>query len=226
MKIIVKKISKLTKALIATSFFITIIAIVSPVMAAGSNSFFFMARGKDLDLPRANNVIMGNIIGDKGGVYFYQKIHGKSGSYAMTGLLKEGDLINTAHMLFCPVFGVWWINVWWYMGNGKFRTTDTDIVVFFRESFDLLMPNTNGECISATIFMWLNPTKEYYLAEFDDEGNLLPPPLSEEPLIWKGKSWVLAGVLWDTGIKEISVGFGPGILPIGPLSYLTRYIEM
>ncbi|TFF83919.1 MAG: hypothetical protein EU552_02230, partial [Promethearchaeota archaeon] len=55
-----KKISKATKGLIAASFLIGIIAIITPVMAASSNRVLFMAIGDDLDI-NATNLIIGNI---------------------------------------------------------------------------------------------------------------------------------------------------------------------
>ncbi len=227
---LVKKKLKVTKTLIAASFFITIIAIMTPVMAAGSNRFLFIAIGDDLDLD-ATNLIVGKIELDEcgeplsGQVVFHQRIYDSGEKvYTMKGTLKKGSLNTSKHVFYCPIFNAWWINVWWIEGEGKFKTTNTDYTVFFRNSMFLMMPNTEGKYIPATIFMWLSLTKEYYPGEFDNEGNLLPPPLGEDPLISKGESWVLAGVFWDTGI-EMDFGYGIGIVPIGPVSNLTRYIK-
>ena len=225
---IVKKNSKLIKTLLAVSFFITIIAIISPVMAAGSNRVFFIAIGDDLDFPETTNVIIGKVDSDGSDakLIFHQRIYDESGKkvYSMTGMFKDGSLLTTEHFFYCPIFNYWFINVWWVMGEGKVKTTDTDFQILFRNSLPLTLPNTEGKWASASVFMWFNPTKEYYEAEFDGEGNLLPPNLNEDPLIME-ESWVLAGVFWDTGIP-MDFGFGVGILPIGPVSYMTKYMEM
>ena len=220
-----KKNLRVVKPLIALFIFISIIAFSTTVNACGSDRIFVMAKGEDIDLQGFNNLIIGNIKGNKGGVIFHSKFHDESGKYAMSGSLTKGSLKTTEHMFYCPVYNVWWINVWWLEAEGKFKTTDTELVVFFRNFMYITMPNTNGKWISASIFMWLTFTDEYYPAEFDEEGNLLPPPLGTVPLIWEGERWVLAGVFWDTGIPELNVGYGAGILPIGPVSSITRYIE-
>jgi hypothetical protein len=228
-KNIVKRKIKLTKPLIATTFLVTIIALVTTVNAYYPNHMLIMAIGDDIDL-NATNLILGNIELDEAGdptsvnAVFHQRIYDESGkkAYTMMGILPKGSLITNEHMFYCPIYNVWWINVLWVGGNGKFRTTDTELVVFFRNSMYLTMPNTEGKWVSASIFMWLPLTAEYYLAEFDGEGNLLPPPLGEDPLIWEEELWVLAGVFWDTGLP-VDVGYGLGIFPIGPASNLTRY---
>jgi hypothetical protein len=228
-KIIVKKESKLTKTLITASFLIGFLAIITPVMATGSIRGSFIARGDDLDFPDTTNIIIGMVdsSGDNAKLMFYQRIYDESGkkAYSMVGMLKDGSLLTTEHYFYCPIFNVWFINVWWVMGEGRVKTTDTDFQIFFRNSLPITLPNTESQWASASIFMWFNPTKEYYEAEFDEEGNLMPPPLNEAPLIMEGESWVLAGVFWDTGIP-MDFGFGIGILPIGPVSYMTKYMEL
>ena len=220
-----KKKLKFLKPLTAIFIFISIISLSTTVTACGRNRIFFMAYGEDLDLTGFNNLIIGSVKGHKGEVMFYSGVHDESGEYEMLGMLEKGKLKTTEHMFYCPVLNAWWINVWWIEGEGLFRTTDTNREVIFRNSIpNFIMPNTEGHYVSATIFMWLTVTKEYYPAEFDELGNLLDPPLDEDPLIWEEGRWVLAGVFWDTGIPQ-DFGFGIGILPIGPVSYLTRYIK-
>ena len=213
---IVKKKSKVTKALIAASFLIGIIAIVTPVIAANSNRVFFMAIGDDLDIPGAKNIIIGKIKfggGDEppsARVFFYSKIYDDSGeNYAMIGMLKDGYLINTSFSFFCPLFKVWFINVWQVMGWGKFRTTDTDIKVYFRDLFTITMPNTEGKFVSAPILMLLSPTAEY------KNGDPITGPIGPVQ-IWEEGRWALAAVIW-----EVETPIGPMVLPVGPLSYLT-----
>ncbi|UCD01906.1 MAG: hypothetical protein JSV23_02490, partial [Promethearchaeota archaeon] len=184
--------------------------------------------GDDLDLPRTRNFIIGNIkFGgnsepESAGVFFYSKIYDESGKYAMIGMTKNAMLVTDQLMFYCPVFNVWFINVWFFMGEGMFRTTDINISLVFRNSFYITMPNTEGQCVPASIFMWLSHTGEYYECDPEDP-NYPPQPIGEIQI--SEQKWVLAGVFWDVGIP-MDVGFGYGILPIGPLSYLTAYIEI
>ena len=221
---VVKKTLKVTKALIAALFFISIIAFVTPVLAAGSNRVLFMAIGDDLDI-NATNLIIGKIeIGEDGELplvqaVFHQKIYDDSGEkvYEMKGILKDGLLLTTDHYFYCPVFEVWFINVSWVMGEGTFKTTDTDFQVFFRNLFPITLPNTEGKYVSAPILMFLSPTAEYCL---EDPG-IYPPGSTENPVdILEQGAWALATVIW-----EVETPMGPMELPIGPISSLTRYME-
>jgi len=214
----VKKKSKVTKALIAVSFLIGIIAIVSPVNACYTNRVFFMAIGDDLDIPGAKNIIIGNIkfSGDSeppsANIFFYSKIYGESGEtvYAMMGMLKDGYLINTSYSFFCPLFKVWFINVWLVQGMGKFRTSDTDITVYFRDLFTIPMPNTEGKFVSKPIVMLLSHTAEYC----EKNTTIYAPGSPENPIFKWSVRWALAAVAWY--YPEIGE-----LLPIGPLSSLT-----
>jgi len=223
----VRKKSKVTKTLIAVSFLIGVIAIVTPVLAAGSNRVLFMAMGDDLDI-NATNLIIGKIEFDKDSgipsvaqVNFHQKIYDESGEkvYSMMGILKDGLLLTTEHYFFCPIFNVWFVNVWWFMGMGRFKTTDTDYPLVYRNWFPITMPNTEGKFVSAPILMFLSPTAEYCL---EDPG-AYPPGEHPEVYTHPGGAWVLAAVL--CGIIVVTPN-GPVELPIGPISYLTRYIEI
>jgi len=211
---IVKEKSKVTKALIAASFLICIIAIVTPVVAANTNRVFFVAIGDDLDIPGTTNIIIGKIKFGGGNelpsarVVFHSKIYDDSGEkvYTMIGMLKDGYLMDTSFSFFCPLFKVWFINVWQVMGEGKFRTTDTNIEVYFRDLLTITMPNTEGKFVSAPILMLLSPTAEYR------NGDPITGPIGPVE-IWEQGGWALAAVIWDVA--------GVGELPIGPLSYLT-----
>jgi len=221
---VVKKTLKVTKALIAALFFISIIAFVTPVLAAGSNRVLFMAIGDDLDI-NATNLIIGKIeIGEDGELplvqaVFHQKIYDDSGEkvYEMKGILKDGLLLTTDHYFYCPVFEVWFINVSWVMGEGTFKTTDTDFQVFFRNLFPITLPNTGGKFVSAPILMFLSPTAEYCL---EDPGTYLPGSPENPVNILEQGAWALAAVIW-----EVETPMGPMELPIGPISSLTRYME-
>ena len=219
---IVRKKSKVTKALIATSFLIGIIAIVTPVIAANPNRVFFMAIGDDLDI-NATNLIIGKMkFGEDGELtsvkaVFHQRIYDESGEkvYTMMGMLKDGFLQTKYYYFFCPVFEVWFINVWLVMGEGVYKTTDTDYSLIYRNWFPITMPNTEGKFVPAPMLMLLSPTAEYCLL---DPGTY-PPGSPENPIDFlPGGAWVLTTVL--CGII-VETPMGPMELPIGPLSYLT-----
>ena len=221
-----KKKLKETKVLIAALFLISIIGIVTTVNACDSNRVLFMAKGDDQDI-NATNLIIGKIEFGEGDelpstqVVFHQKIYDESGEkvYAMMGILKDGLLLTTDHYFYCPIFNFWWVNVWWFMGEGIFKTTDTDYDLVYRNWFPITMPNTEGKFVSAPILMFLSPTAEYCL---EDPG-AYPPGEHPEVFTHPGGAWVLAAVL--CGII-VETPMGSVELPIGPVSYLTRYIEI
>jgi len=134
----------------------------------------------------------------------------------MKGMLKDGLLLTTDHYFYCPIFNVWFINVWWVMGEGMVKTTDTDFEVFFRNSLPITMPNTEGKYVSAPILMFLSLTAEYCL---EDPGTY-PPGTYPPVFIMPEGGWILAAVIW-----EVETPIGPMELPVGPISYLTKYVE-
>jgi len=222
---------KVTTALIATLFLISAIAIVSPVKAANPNRILmvdFMAKGDDLDIPRTTNSIIGKIKYDKVSgvpsvqVNFHSKIYDESGEkvYAMKGMFKDGLPLTTDFTFYCPIFNVYFINVWKVIGEGKVKTTDTFLVVHFRNSLYIPMPNTGGKYVSAQILMLLSPTAEYCLEDPADYD----PGSEFNPVHNDLEGWVLAAVIWDYGIP-MDAGYGLGMLPVGPVSNLTKYVE-
>ncbi len=221
---VMKKKIKVTKALIAVSFLIGIIALVTPVIAYGANGILIIGKGDDMDLAETTNFIIAKIDFDKDGgiprahVIFHSKICDESGEkvYAMKGMLKDGLLLTTDHYFYCPIFNVWFINVWWVMGEGMVKTTDTDFEVFFRNSLPITMPNTEGKYVSAPILMFLSLTAEYCL---EDPGTY-PPGTYPPVFIMPEGGWILAAVIW-----EVETPIGPMELPVGPISYLTKYVE-
>jgi hypothetical protein len=224
----VKKKLKETKVLIAAFFLISIFGIVSTVSACGSNRIFFLSIGDDLDI-NAKNLVIGKIKNNEGDepssvkAVFHQRIYDEFGKkvYTMMGKLKEGFLQTKEYVFFCPVFNVWFINVWQYIGGGMFRTTDTDLDLIYRNfPFPITMPNTEGEFVEAPIVILLSATGEYYEPDPTDPMNPATIPWGEPPKIMEG--WVLAAVL--CGII-IETPMGPMELPIGPVSYLTSFIE-
>ncbi|MFX0043823.1 MAG: hypothetical protein ACFE8L_13000 [Candidatus Hodarchaeota archaeon] len=206
---------KLTKPLIGAIFLISIITLVSTVSACFSNRILFMAKGDDLDIPGAKNIIIGSIkLGEDGELssargFFHSRIYDDSGEkvYAMMGMFKDGYVVDPNFSFFCPLFKVWFINVWQVMGQGIFRTTDTNIEVYFRDLLTITMPNTEGKFISANFLMLLSPAGEY------QNGDPISGPIGPVD-IWGDGGWALAAVIWY--YPEIG-----DVLPVGPLSYLT-----
>ena len=218
--------SKLTKTLIAASFFITIIAIVSPVMAAGSNRILFISVEADLDI-NASNLIVGKISeGDEltsVKVVFHQRIYDESGEkvYTMMGMLKNGYRQTKEHYFLCPVFNYWFINVWLFMGEGKLKTTDINCPLTYRNIFYFTLPNTEGKFVSTPMLMLLSPSGQYYEADPTDPMNPATIPWDEDPLVMDEGGWVLVAALWNVSIP-MNVGFGNGIFPVGPASFFTK----
>ncbi|MFX1571466.1 MAG: hypothetical protein ACFFB0_01855 [Promethearchaeota archaeon] len=220
-----KKKLKMTIPLIATTFLITIFALVSSVNACPSNHILVIAKGDDLDID-ATNLIIGRIKFGEGDeppsvkAVFHQRIYDESGKklYEMKGMLEDGLLLTTHYYFYCPVFEVYFINISWVMGEGMVKTTDTDYTVFFRNLFPITMPNTEGKYVSAQILMFLSPTAEYC----DNDPGAIKPGSPGNPIkILELGAWALAAVIW-----EVETPMGLMELPVGPLSSLTKYLEI
>jgi len=207
---VVKKKLKVTKALIAASFFIGIIAFITPVLGAGSNRILLMAKGDDLDLSGATTSIIAMIEFDKASgipsvaqVEFQTKIYDESGEkiYSMKGKLKDALVISDSYQFYCTVREVTWINLWFIMGKGILKTTDTDIEIEYRGG-TVTLPNTEGQYIPFSMFMMVNPKGEYVLGE------------DPEVFIWPEGGWATVVIM---------IG---GIPTIGVVTYLTKYMEI
>ena len=205
-----KKKLKETKALMAAMFLISIIALVSTVNACPSNRILVIAKGDDLDIAGATTSIIAKIEFDKASgipsvaqVEFQTKIYDESGEkiYSMKGKLKDGLIISDSFQFYCNVRNVTWINLWFIMGEGKLKTTDADIEIEYRGE-TITLPNTEGQYIPYSFFMWVNPKGEYVLED------------PNEVSIWPQGGWATAIIL---------IG---GIPSVGAVTYLTRYIEI
>jgi len=206
----VNKKSKLTKTLIATSFFISIIAIMAPVIGYGTNGVLIIAKGDDADIAGATTSIIAMIEFDKDSglptvaqLEFQTKIYDESGKkiYSLKGKLKEGLVISDSFQFYCDVREVLWINLWFVMGQGVIKTTDADLVIEYRGGI-ITLPNTEGQYLPVTIWMMVNPKGEYLLGE--------------DPTVY---IWPEGG--WATAI--IIVG---GMPTVGVVTYLTKYMEI
>ena len=207
---VVKKKLKVTKALLATSFLIGIIALVAPVIGCGTNGILIIAKGDDGDIAGATTSIIAMIEFDKASglpsvaqVEFQTKIYDESGEkiYSMKGKLKDALVISDSFQFYCAVREVTWINLWLVMGEGMIKTTDADLEIEYRGE-TITLPNTEGKYLPFSMWMLVNPKGEYILGE------------DPEVYIWPEGGWATAIVI---------VG---GIPTVGVVTYLTKYMEI
>lgn len=207
---VVKKKQKVTKALLATSFLIGIIALVAPVMACGTNGVLIIAKGDDGDIAGATTSIIAMIEFDKASglpsvaqLEFQTKIYNESGKkiYSMMGKLKDGLVISNSSQFYCEVREVLWINLWLVMGEGVIKTTDADLEIEYRGG-TITLPNTEGRYLPVNMCIMVNPKGEYLLDE------------DPEVHIWEEGGWATAIIL----IGEIPT--------VGVVTYLTKYMEI
>jgi len=184
---------KVTTTLLASLFLVSIIAISTPAIAAkpdGRLMINIMAKGDDLDIPgydlgnyRATTLIVGKIRFDEvsgdllGRVEFHINIYEiESGEkvYSMKGKLKNG-MVLPGQEYECNVRLVTWTNLWFVMGMGMIKTTDTDLAIVHRGQLKTL-PNTGGKYIPAYIVMIVSPNGD------NEEGD-----------DWEG--WAFAGIM-------------------------------
>jgi len=211
-KKIMKTKLKVTTALLASLFLVSILAVSTPAIAAKPDSTLMiniLAKGDDMDIPpyesedgdyRATTLIVGKIRFDEvsgvllGRVEFHIKIFDESGKkvYEIKGKLKDGMVIP-GFVFECNVRLVTWTNLWLVMGNGMIKTTDTYLEIEHRGELKTL-PNTGGKYVPADIVMMVSPNGENFEGE-----------------IWDG--WAFAGVMVN------------GIPTFGGVTYLTKYME-
>ncbi len=206
---------KVTTALLASLFLVSIIAVSTPAIAVkpdGTLMINILAKGDDMDIPpyesddgiyRATTLIVGKIRFDKvsgvllGRVEFHINIYEiESGEkvYTIKGKLKDGMVIP-GFVFPCDVRLVTWTNLWLVVGMGMIKTTDTDpdLTIDHRGN-TITLPNTGGKWNSSGIVMMVSPNGE------NDKGE-----------IWDG--WAFAGVTVD------------GIPTFGGVTNLTKYME-
>ena len=210
---------KVTTALLASLFLVSIIAVSTPVIGVktdGKLMIDILAKGDDgdigLDLGIYNGttLIVGKIKFDDvsseglGRVEFHLKIyHYESGKkvYTIKGKLKNGMAIPNQEFI-CTVRGVTWINLWVVAGMGMIKTTDTDLTIVYRGQ-SIALPNTGGKWIPATIAMMVSPYGDFKI----------PIP--------GGFFYGSAGFGWAfAGINDFN-----GIEMFGGVTGLTKYVE-
>jgi preprotein translocase subunit YajC len=204
---------KVILVLTMSLFLVSIITIVTPVAATHSKHpkrILVMAKGDDIDIAGGTTSIIAKIEFDKASgtplvaqVEFHTKIYDESGEkiYSMKGKLKDGLIISRSFQFYCTEQEVTWINLWFITGMGKLKTTDADIEIEYRGQ-TITLPNTGGQYIPFSIFMWVNPKGEHVLEDPDDVR------------IWPQGGWATAGIM---------IG---GFPSLGGVTYLTRYIEI
>ncbi len=202
---------KMTKALVGITFLITIFAFFTPVIGCRTNGILVFATGDDGDIAGARTSIIAFIDFDKDSgipsaahALFQTKIYDESGEkiYSMKGMFKDGLVISDSFQYYCSVREVTWTNLWFIMGEGKLKTTDTDLEIEYRDVGTVPLPNTGGKYIPISFWMMINPKGEYVLGD------------DPEIHIWPEGGWATVIITID------------GIPSIGVVTYLTRYTEI
>jgi hypothetical protein len=198
---------KVITVLIMSLFLVSIIAVGTSVKAAKPNRILMidiMAKGDDLDIPGAITHVKGRIEFDEvsgvllGQVEFHIKIYDGSGEkiYSMKGKLKNA-MVMILPFWYCEVRELTWINLWVVMGEGKLKTTDTDLEILYRNQI-ITLPNTGGYYVTTyTLAMLVSHYGEYVLGD------------DPEVFIWEQGGWAYAGL------------YG---MP-GGVAYLTKYMD-
>jgi len=222
-KIIMKTKLKVTTALLASLFLLSILAVSTPAISAKPDHIFMIdiiAKGDDADILGATTFINGKIEFDKisgeplGRVEFHTKIYDESGEkfYSMKGKLKDGMAIP-GYYFDCSVRGVRWVNLWLVNGEGMIKTTDVVIEDFEYRGQLITLPNTEGKYVPANVLMMVSPKGDY---EVWIEGYWLDGVWIEGYWVegsWGG-GWVLAGIMGFDGIEMF-----------GGVTSLTKYME-
>ena len=215
---------KVTTALLASLFLVSIIAVSTPAIAAKPDDRLMiniMAKGDDGDILGATTFINGKIKFDKvsgvhlGRVEFHTKIYNELGEkfYSIKGKLKSGMVIP-GYYFDCSVRGVRWVNLWLVTGEGLIKTTDTVIENFEYRGQFITLPNTGGKFVPATVLMMASPKGDY---EVWIDGYWLDG-------VWIEGYWVegSVGYGWDSaGIMDFE-----GLELFGGVTALTKYMEI
>ena len=189
--------------LVMSLFLVSIVPIVTPAEATGSNHIVILAKGDDMDITedeldiyRATTLIVGKIKFDKvsdvllGRVEFLTTIYDESGEkvYSIKGKLKDG-VVMLLPQYYCPVRNVIWVNVWAVMGIGMIKTTDIDLQIEYRGG-TITLPNTKGKYETETVMMLVSPNGEI---ENPNGGNL------------EVGGWAFAGIPGFGGVTSLKI---------------------
>ena len=150
-----------------------------PVKAADSSRILvidIMAKGPDFDVPGAISSIKGRIEYNKdtgelqAQVEFHLKLYDESGKkiYSMKGMIKDAAVMPGFEFP-CDVRNVIWTNLWYVFGEGKIKTTDTDMQIEYRGKTTLL-PNTGGKYVTMDFAMLVSQYGEHTEGTWDEGG--------------------------------------------------------
>ena len=213
---------KVTTALLTSLFLVSIIAVSTSAIAAkpdGRLMINIIANGDDADIPpyesdegiyRATTLIVGKIRLDEvsgellGRVEFHIKIYDISSGekvYTIKGKLKNGMALSNQEFV-CTVRKVTWIDIWFVMGEGMIKTTDTDLTILYR-GFPIALPNTEGKWRPANISMMVSPYGDF---KIPTPGGFFYGSA--------GFGWTYAGIMDFNGLEMF-----------GGVSTLTKYME-
>lgn len=159
-----------------------------------------MAKGLDADIGYVNlepgvhsatTLIVGKIKFDAitglpvGQVEFHITIYDESGKkvYSMKGHLENGTVMILPFYP-CPVRNVLWTNLWYVMGEGRIKTTES-ISIEYRGNVITLL-NTEGKYLTFPIAMLVSP-----------EGSYLGG-------VWPEGGWAFAGIPGFGGITYLT----------------------
>jgi hypothetical protein len=154
-----------------------------------------MAKGEDADIGlddpehSADTFIMAKIFADEATgalsarAEFLTKIYDESGKkiYTFHGKLKDAALIMPGFSFLCSVRGVTWINLWFIMGVGEIKTSDSVITDFPYRGQIITLPNTDGEYVPANIMIFLSQEGEHTTG------------------FWPQGGWAYGGIMQPTG---------------------------
>ncbi|MHA2352580.1 MAG: hypothetical protein ACXABX_05625, partial [Candidatus Thorarchaeota archaeon] len=114
-----------------------------------------------------------------GQLEFNLKLYDESGKkiYSLKGELKDAAVMP-GFAFYCDVRDVTWINLWLVMGEGKIKTTDTDLDILYRGNL-ISLPNTGGKYVTMGLVMLVSQYGEH----IDPEG------------VWEQGGWAAAGML-------------------------------
>ena len=184
-----KKKLKVTTALLTSLFLVSIIAVSTSAIAAkpdGRLMINIIANGDDADIPpyesdegiyRATTLIVGKIRLDEvsgeglGRVEFHIKIYDISSGekvYTIKGKLKDGA-VDIIPFWPCDVRDVTWTNLWFVVGDGMIKTTDTDLTIQYR-GLSIALPNTKGKWEPFPVGMMVSPKGEHLIGTWEDGG--------------------------------------------------------
>jgi len=182
--------------LVMSLFLVSIVPIVTPAKGTESNHIVILAKGDDMDITeldiyRATTLIVGKIKFDVllGRVEFHTTIYDESGEkvYSIKGKLKDGAAMLLPQY-YCPVRDFIWVNVWFVMGIGMIKTTDTDLQIEYRGG-TITLPNTKGKYETATVMMLVSPNGEIEITG----GNL------------EVGGWAFAGIPGFGGVTSLKI---------------------